>query len=183
MGNASSSMVEGKGDVVLNLTLGKKLTLMDILFILEIRKNLVSASLLCKKGFKLVFESDKLVLTKGGTFVGKEYMSEGLFKLIVFNDNVITSTINKSFMSSAYIVESCELWHFRLGHVNYRSMYKMTNLGLLPKFGVNKTHKCEICVESKFARKPFKSIERSSELLELVHSDLCDLKRLQLEVA
>ena len=52
----------------------------------------------------------------------------------------------------------------------------MANLGLLPKFDINKTHKCEICVESKFARKLFKSIERSSELLELVHSDLCDLK-------
>ena len=52
----------------------------------------------------------------------------------------------------------------------------MANLGLLPKFGINKTHKCEICVESKFARKPFKSIERSGELLELVHSDLYDLK-------
>ena len=47
---------------------------------------------------------------------------------------------------------------------------------LLPKFGINKTRKCEICVESKFARKPFNSIERSSELLELVHSDFCDLK-------
>ena len=52
----------------------------------------------------------------------------------------------------------------------------MTNLGLLPKFGINKTLKCEICVESKFATKPFKSIERSSELLELDHSDVCDLK-------
>ena len=176
MGNASSSMIEGKGDVVLNLTSGKKLTLMDILFVPEIRKNLVSASLLSKKGSKLVFESDKLVLTKGGTFMGKEYMSEGLFKLNVFNGNVIASTINKRFMSSAYIVESCELWHSRLEHVNYRSMYKMTNLVLLPKFGINKTRKCEICVESKFARKPFKSIERSSELLELVHTDLCDLK-------
>ncbi|RVX16188.1 hypothetical protein CK203_014489 [Vitis vinifera] len=129
MGNAFSSMIEGKGDVVLNLTSGKKLTLMDILFVPEIRKNLVSASLLSKKGSKLVFESDKLVLTKGGTFMGKEYMSEGLFKLNVFNGNVIASTINKRFMSSAYIVESCELWNSRLGHVNYRSMYKMENLG------------------------------------------------------
>ena len=140
MGNASSSMVKGKGDVVLNLTSGKKLTLMDVLFVPEIRKNLVSASLLSKKGFKLVFESDKFVLTKGGTFVGKGYMSEGLFKLNVFNDNVIASTINKSFMSSTYIVESCELWHSRLGHVNYRSMYKMTNLVLLPKIDINKTY-------------------------------------------
>ena len=109
MGNASSSMVEGKGDVVMNLTSGKKLTLMDVLFVPEIRKNLVSVSLLNKKGFKLVFESDKHALTKGGTFVGKAYISEGLFKLNVFNDNVIASIINKSFMSSAYIVESCEL--------------------------------------------------------------------------
>ena len=140
MGNASSSMVESKGDVILNLTSGKKLTLMDVLFVPEIRKNLVSASLLNKKGFKLVFESEKFVLTKGGTFVGKGYMSEGLFKLNVFNDNVIASTINKSFMSSTYIVESCELWHSRLGHVNYRSMYKMKNLVLLPKFDINKTH-------------------------------------------
>ena len=176
MGNASSSMVEGKGDVVMNLTSGKKLTLMDVLFVPKIRKNLISASLLSKKGFKLVFESDKLVLTKGGAFIGKGYMSEGLFKINVFNDNVIALTINKSFMSSAYIVESCELWHSRLGHVNYRSMYKMANLGLLPKLDINETQKCEICAESKFARKPFKSIERSSELLELVHSDLCDLK-------
>ena len=98
MGNVSSSMVEGKGDVVLNLTSRKKLTLMDVLFVPEIRKNLVYVFLLSKKGFKLVFESDKLVLTKGGTFVGKGYMSEGLFKLNVFNDNVIASTINKSFV-------------------------------------------------------------------------------------
>ena len=34
MGNAYSSMVEDKGDVVLNLTSRKKLTLMDILFVL-----------------------------------------------------------------------------------------------------------------------------------------------------
>ena len=116
MGNASSSMVEGKGDVVMNLTSGKKLTLMDVLFVPEIGKNLVSTSLLSKKGFKLVFESDKLVLTKGGAFIGKGYMSEGLFKINVFNDNVIAFTINTSFMSSTYIVESCELSYKKKGH-------------------------------------------------------------------
>ena len=63
-----------------------------------------------------------------------------------------------------------------MGYVNYHSTYKIAHLGLLPKLVLIKTHKCEICVESKFARNPFKSIERSSELLELVHSDLCDLK-------
>ncbi|RVW91789.1 Retrovirus-related Pol polyprotein from transposon TNT 1-94 [Vitis vinifera] len=167
MGNASSSMVEGKGDVVLNLTSGKKLTLMDVLFVPEIRKNLVSASLLSKKGFKLVFESDKFVLTKGGTFVGKGYMSEGLFKLNVFNDNVIASTINKSFMSSTYIVESCELWHSRLGHVNYRSI-KDENIDVF------KTYKNEVENQKNKTLKMLRS-DRGGEYEFTTLSEFCAL--------
>ena len=60
---------------------GKKLTLNDVLHVLDIRKNLVSCSLLSKNGFKLVIESNKFVLTKNGMYVGKGYMSNGLFKI------------------------------------------------------------------------------------------------------
>ena len=46
MGNSSSSKVEGQGKVVLKMTLDKELTLNDVLHVPEIRKNLVSGSLL-----------------------------------------------------------------------------------------------------------------------------------------
>jgi transposase InsO family protein len=36
-------------------------------------------------------------------------------------------------------------------------------------------HKCEICIESKIRKKPFLSTNRDSQLLELVHSDVCEL--------
>ena len=85
MGNSSSSKVEGQGKVVLKMTSSKELTLNDVLHVPEIRKNLVSRSLLSKKGFKLVFVSDNFILTKNGMYVGKWYMSNGLFKI-----NVIT---------------------------------------------------------------------------------------------
>ena len=49
----------------------------------------------------------------------------------------------------------------------------------LPKFKIDQNHKCDICVESKLARTSFQSIERSSEPLELIHSDICDLKFIQ----
>ena len=49
MGNSSSSKVEGQGKVVLKMTSGKELTLNDVLHVPEIRKNLVSGSLLSKK--------------------------------------------------------------------------------------------------------------------------------------
>ena len=54
MGNSSSSKVVGKGKVILKMTSSKKLTLNDVLHVPDIRKNLVSCSLLSKNGFKLV---------------------------------------------------------------------------------------------------------------------------------
>ncbi|CAL2245916.1 unnamed protein product [Prunus armeniaca] len=81
MGNSSASTVMGKGKVFLKFTSGKELTFLDVLHVPEIRENLVSSPILSNKGFKLVFESNKFVLTKGGMFIGKGYLADGLFKL------------------------------------------------------------------------------------------------------
>lgn len=54
------------------LTSDKKLTLVDVLHILHICKNLVFDSLLSKAGFKLVFEVNKFALTKNSQFIGKK---------------------------------------------------------------------------------------------------------------
>ena len=173
MGNSSASNVEGKGNVLLKFTSGKVVILTNVLHVPEIRKNLVSGPILSKKGFKLVFEYDRFILTKAGMYVGKGYLTEGLFKLNV----LVMNTMNNNKSTSVYIVDYFVLWHARLGHVNNRSIYRMVNLNLLPKFDVNIHNKCEICTESKFARQSFKSVqERSNELLSLIHSDLCDFK-------
>ena len=77
----------------------------------------------------------------------------------------------------AYMVDSYNLWHSRLGHVNSRSLHRMAHLGIIPKFEIDFKKKCEVCVESKFPRKSYKYVqERSNELLGLIHSDLCDFK-------
>ena len=177
MGN-SSSKVEGQGKVVLKMTSGKELTLNDVLHVPEIRKNLVSGSLLSKKGFKLVFVSDNSILTKNGMHVGKGYMSNGLFKMNVMTIVPPIKNINKN-TSSAYMLESSNVWHGRLGHVNYNTLRRLINMECLPKFEIDQNHKCEIYVEFKLARTSFQSIERSSEPLELIHSDICDLKFIQ----
>ena len=56
MGNSSSSDIKGQGTMVLKMTCGKELTLTNVLYVLEIRKNLVSGSLLNSYEFWLVFE-------------------------------------------------------------------------------------------------------------------------------
>ena len=179
MGNSSSSKVEGQGKVVLKMTSGKELTLNDVLHVPKIRKNLVSGSLLSKKGFKLVFVSDNFILSKNGMYVGKGYMSNGLFKMNVMTVVPPIKNINKKNTSSAYMLESSNVWHGRLGHVNYDTLRRLINMECLPNFKIDPNLKCEICVESKLTRTSFQSIEKSSEPLELIHSDICDLKFIQ----
>ena len=91
---------------------------------------------------------------------------------------VVPSVINKN-TSSSYLLESSNLWHGRLGHVNYGYLHRLINMECLPKFDIDSNHKCEICVEAKLSKTPFHSIERSTEPLELIHSDICDFKSIQ----
>ena len=60
------------------MTSRNELTLTNVLYVLEMRKKLVSGSLLNNHGFRLVFESNKFVLSKSGMYVGKGYVSDGM---------------------------------------------------------------------------------------------------------
>ena len=78
MGNSATSKIKGQRKVVLKMTYGKELTLTNVLYVPKIRKNLVFGSLLNNHGFKLVFESNKFVLSKSGMYVGKGYVSDSM---------------------------------------------------------------------------------------------------------
>ena len=176
MGNSSVSQVLGKGKVALKLTSGKTLTLLNVLFVPSLRRNLISSGLLEISGLKQVIEGGKLVLTKNGDFVGKTYRTGTLYVL----ETVTEIENNKNVTTSAYYVESIDLWHARLGHVNAKSLNRLHEMGLIPKLNGHEKSMCEICVESKYRKRPFKSVvERSTELLELIHSDLAVFKDIE----
>ena len=59
MANSAVATVEGTGKVLLKMTSGKVVTLNRVSYVPELRKNLVSISVLTKNGFKCVFVSDK----------------------------------------------------------------------------------------------------------------------------
>ena len=117
MGNTATARIAGTGKVMLKMTSGKVLTLNNVLHVPTIRKNLVSAALLVKNGFKCVLVSDKAVISKNEMFIGKGYLNEGLFKLNV----MVIDSINKN-SASVYLLELSDLWHARLGHVNYKAL-------------------------------------------------------------
>jgi hypothetical protein len=66
MGNGSHASVHGVGMVDLKLTLGEIVQLKNVQHVPFINKNLVSDSLLCRDGFKIVLESNKFVMLKYG---------------------------------------------------------------------------------------------------------------------
>ena len=79
LGNSSLVAVHCVGMVDLKFTSGKTVQLKNVQHVSSIKKNLVSGSLLCRDGFRLVFESNKCIVSKYGIFIGKGYDSRGLF--------------------------------------------------------------------------------------------------------
>src|SRR3954466_12771812 len=108
MGNGSHASVRGIGTVDLKFTSGKIVQLRNVQHVPTMKKNLVSGSLLCRDGFKVVLESNKVVVSKQGQFIGKGYEFGGLFRFSVlefFNKSVnhICGGVN----------DDTSIWHSR----------------------------------------------------------------------
>jgi hypothetical protein len=149
MGNGSRAHVHGVGSVILKIILGKTVLLKHVQHVPSIKKNLVSISLLCCDGYKVVFESNKCVVSRHGTFVGMGYDCGGLFRLSLMD--VCNNVVN-----SVSICDEIDLWHSCLCHVNFGCLMRLANMSLIPKFNHVKGSKCHACVQSKQTRKPHK---------------------------
>ncbi|XP_048131584.1 ATP-dependent RNA helicase DBP3-like [Rhodamnia argentea] len=78
MANKTLAKVVGKDTVILDFTSEKKVFLLNVLFVPKIKRNLVYVDPLCKRGFRVLFESDKVILLKNRLFVGKGYANDGM---------------------------------------------------------------------------------------------------------
>jgi len=165
LGDSHTTQILGEGNVELNFTSGRTLTLKNVLYTPKMRKNLMSAFLLNKAGFKQTIESDQYVFTKGGTFVGKGYACDGMFKLNLDMNNMSSNSV--------YMISSINFWHERLCHINDKYVRKMSNLGLIPNIDGN-FEKCEFCSMSKITKRPHHAVVRNSEKLDLIHTDICE---------
>jgi hypothetical protein len=138
----------------------------------SINKNLVCDSLLCRDGFKVVFESNKFVVSKCEQFIGKCYVCRCLFHFSV--SNCCNKSVNN--ISDGINESDASIWHSHLCHLNFGSMSRLSSLNLISNLSIVKGSKCQSCVQSKQPRKPYKTAEyRHLAPLELIYSDICDI--------
>ena len=109
MGNHDTTKVEGERTMKLQFNSGKKLILMNVFHVLNVKKNLIFVNLLCKKVSKAAIEVDKVIISKNGIFVGQGYSCNGMYKLCINKSNIFV-----------YMLElSINLWHAGLFHINF----------------------------------------------------------------
>ena len=138
LGDSHTAQVLENGKVILKLTSGKNLALNEVLHIPNIRANLVSVALLGKVGVKVPFEYDRIIMTKTNVLAGKGFCNKELFVLS------IAKVMNENASSSAYLIESYDIWHARLGHVSSGYIKQMQSLGLKNNIDYSCLSKCQI---------------------------------------
>ena len=79
-------------------------------------------------------------------------------------------------------IESIDLWHRRLGHLNYHDLMKVTNnevIKWIPKLGKPSNPICGTCQKGKQTRSTHRRVDEilTSKPLELLHMDLMGPKR------
>jgi hypothetical protein len=165
--NNGKSKVVGIGTVVLETNLGVKLILNDVRHNPDIPLNLISPGTLDDEGYCNKFEGGKWKLSKGSLVFanGKKLSRLYWTKAIVSVDgaNVIASD------------DLSKLWHKRLSHISVKGLNQLAKKNVISGLKDVTLDKCSHCLAGKQNRVSFKSqpSSRKSEVLQLVHSDLC----------
>lgn len=156
------------GDVNITTSYNYNITVKDVLCVPTLTTNLLSVSELIKNGNSVVFEPNKCkIRNKSGDLVADADLIDGVYKLNLQTQNcLLTSAVNG------------ETWHRRLGHINSNDMNKMKRCGLVEGLEYTDTFttsklSCEVCCEGKQTRLPFAAGSRATEILQIVHSDVC----------
>jgi hypothetical protein len=159
------------GTMRLQLPSGFTMELDNCYYVPVLSRNIISASCLMSQGYESNIKNNGCSLYLNNMFYGFAPVCDGLFLLnldgeAVYNINV--KRLKPNDLSTTY------LWHCRLGHISLKRMKKLHGDGLLESSDLESFDICESCLLGKMTKAPFaRSCERATDLLELVHSDVC----------
>ena len=69
--------------------------------------------------------------------------------------------------------DSSILWHWKLGHISIQRIKRLVNDGVLSTLDFTDFHTCVDYIKGKQTNKSKKGAKRSTNILEIIHSDIC----------
>ena len=179
IGDNSIVPAAGIGTVLLTALKSQQIQLTDVLYVPAIGTNLLSVSKLTDKGCEVQFSKNgqATILNQKDRSIATAYRKNGMYQVRV-------STCFLARKSTPKVQERrpkpfpIELWHQRLGHLNFSDIRKLTGIAtgirICPEINNQDRRFCVSCLEGKMDCQYNKQASlRASKKLELIHSDLC----------
>ncbi|ERM93380.1 hypothetical protein AMTR_s05704p00000690, partial [Amborella trichopoda] len=161
-GDGNKGQIAGRGDV--NVNGAAQLT--NVLYVRGLKANLISIGQLCDDNLSVSFTKTQCLVSSDGCVVltGNRTVDQCY---AVCN----TIVCNRTFLDKP------DLWHYRLGHLNYRDLQRLVKLQAvrgIPDMKVSKERVCGPCQLGKQHKASHPTINRllTSRVLELMHVDL-----------
>ncbi|GAU33196.1 hypothetical protein TSUD_206550 [Trifolium subterraneum] len=168
----STISVEGKGKVMFTRKNGNHTFVTDVLYVPTMKHNLLSLGQLIEKGFAL---STKDKFLEVHDPYKKLVLKAPLSKNRTFKVDLQASEVQC--FSSLITEDEKWLWHYRYGHLNFKSLNQLSSKHMVVGLPLIHTPDklCEGCFASKQPRNSFKNTVyyRSTQPLHVVHSDIC----------
>ena len=131
--------------------------------------------MLCNKGNSVHFNSDQCIIKYLRS--QKTIATAKLFGKLFILDEVRDLTQSTLAVSlSTQKLEDVDLWHYRLGHINFKSLFNMYSRKIVTGMHMSNGRSkfpCPECCYGKSSRKPFPRFgSRAVAPLDIVHSDI-----------
>jgi hypothetical protein len=160
--------IKGVGETSYKLDSKKPLKIKDVLYVPNLKKNLLSISTLEDKGFRVAFIDGKVLMWPRGKTLDDAIVTGvqgGLYKLKGHsNSTLVHNTLNPS-----------ELWYIRFAHLHYKALPIVSNMiTCLPEIQVDHEGTLKGCAQGENVKNPFpRSDNKAKAVLDIVHSDVC----------
>ena len=159
---------------ILTLNSGFVLKLERTFFVPSFSQNLISISRLVPFGYSFNFKDTSFNLFYKSECVGNGILSDGLYRLYLQNDATYSSMHVHTGIKRCNINENSSiLWHRRLGHISIERIKRLVNDGVLSTLDYTDFETCVDCIKGKQTNKSKKGANRSSDILEIIHTDIC----------
>ena len=172
MGDDHVILAHGKGVYRLKAYIDgceQSIALQNVWYLPELGKNLLSVKAMIDLGALIQFEGQQCKILRNSKVLGIGEVQGKLYILKTTSEQA--NTVEDS--------SNPELWHYRFGHLGMENMRKLSEINMVN--GIDTIHLneskllCEGCVKGKQHKLPYptKSDHRASEVLEIIHSDVC----------